>query len=208
MGSPSQTGTGGVTSLQIPIEHLPGACPLESLSAGRDCSTLLLVPEIRVQRGASSLAPVLTGREHPAGKNTSVQWDSLCLWEHNTHSNTPGTHPASGNMAAPAITLNTGETGCQPPPALCLYSTTGQLLHAPCIPGCLEGKYSKHRIIQHFLAARTNNLMGLLGFEKEGHMHRGFYQVLWEGATKMLMPARIFFSKSCISSFSLLFAKA
>lgn len=196
MGSPSQTGTRGVTSLQSPIEHLP-----ESLSTGRDCSTLLLVPEIRAQRGASSLAPALTGREHPAGKSTSAQCDNPCLWEYDTHSNTPG----GGNAAAPAIILDIGETGCQPPPAWCLYSTTGQLLHASCIPGCLEGKYSQHRITRHFLAARANNLMGS---EKEGLRHRGFCQVPWEGAIKMLMPAGIFFSKSCISSLSLLFAKA
>lgn len=43
--------------------------------------------------------------------------------------------------------------------------------------------------------------MHLLGSEKEGHMRRDFYQLLWEGDTKTLMPTGFFFSESCISSF-------
>lgn len=126
--------------------HVPALMPAGKPECRQGLSHLpAAIPNQSPARGSSS---VVTGGEYPDRECVSVWCDALYLQEYNIHKKIHwGLTQLAEPWWSPAIIHDIREMGCQLTPASCLYNTTvQQLLYAPCIRDCLEGKYTKYRI--------------------------------------------------------------
>lgn len=112
----------------------------EAKSCGGQQRAGLGSSQLHSESSKGSSAMVAAGG-YPDGERVSVWYGNLYLQGYNNHKTHRGLTQLAEPWPSPAITPDIREMGCQLAPALCLYNTAPrQLLYAPRIPDCLQGK--------------------------------------------------------------------